>query len=286
LLSFKQYNEEKNRKENKERKKKKKEKKKKEKKKEKRKKEKKKDSEKKEEKEHWKNNFYECFFPENNDINDHLVKNELNNETSLTLFGRDTQNWATYWNNNVLHLLENFYCDYPPQGYSSLGNSQNCAIEGQLWFDSYNNQLKICVSENQFDDFALPIGATWKKVKVIRQKIRPALPLVVSEIYVPVVYSRIEAYLGSLKVPIYALLEKITGFKITKVDQRISGCLISKSQSKYLGVKTGSAGLNIVRHYYGMQNKLLLVTNSIYRADQYTYQVSLNYDQSLSSSRA
>jgi DNA-binding GntR family transcriptional regulator len=144
---------------------------------------------------------------------------------------------------------------------------------------------EICVSENQFDDFALPIGAIWKKVKVIRQKIRPALPLVASEIYVPVVYSRIEAYLGSLKVPIYVLLEKITGFKITKVDQRISGCLISKSQSKYLGVRSGSAGLNIVRHYYGMQNKLLLVTNSIYRADQYTYQVSLNYDQSLSSSR-
>jgi DNA-binding GntR family transcriptional regulator len=76
---------------------------------------------------------------------------------------------------------------------------------------------------------------------------------------------------------------KITGFKITKVDQHISACLISKSQSKYLGVKSGSAGLNIVRHYYGKQNKLLLVTNSIYRADQYTYQVSLNYDQSLNS---
>lgn len=142
---------------------------------------------------------------------------------------------------------------------------------------------EICVSKNQFDNFSSPIGATWKKIKVMRQKIRPVLPLVVSEIYVPIVYSRLEAYLGSLKAPIYALLEKITGFKITKVDQHISACLISKSQSKYLGVKSGSAGLNIVRHYYGKQNKLLLVTNSIYRADQYTYQVSLNYDQSLNS---
>ena len=71
---------------------------------------------------------------------------EVNNETSLTLFGKDTSNWATYWNNNVLHLLENFYCDYPP-GYSNDGEATNYAVEGQLWFDSYHNQLKICVSE-------------------------------------------------------------------------------------------------------------------------------------------
>ncbi len=139
---------------------------------------------------------------------------------------------------------------------------------------------EVRISEKQFNDLALPVGATWKKIKVLRQKVKPAMPLVASEIYVPVVYSRVETYLASLKVPIYALLEKITGFKITKVDQLISGCLISKEQSKHLGVKPGSAGLNIIRHYYGSQNKLLLVTNSIYRADQYTYQVSLNYDQS------
>ncbi|MBX9837482.1 MAG: AAA family ATPase [Silvanigrellaceae bacterium] len=71
--------------------------------------------EKKEEKEHWKNNFYECFFPENNDINDHLVKNELNNETFKFILKKfdtsqenviDTSNKLSNFNFLPLNILD------------------------------------------------------------------------------------------------------------------------------------------------------------------------------------
>jgi hypothetical protein len=92
-------------------------------------------------------NQYTIKFSDTSKVPITVYPKEVNNETSLTLFGKDTPNWATYWNSNVLHLLENFYCDYPP-GYSNDGNSTNYVVEGQLWFDSDNDQLKICVSEN------------------------------------------------------------------------------------------------------------------------------------------
>jgi DNA-binding GntR family transcriptional regulator len=42
---------------------------------------------------------------------------------------------------------------------------------------------EVRISTKQFNDLALPVGATWKKIKVLRQKIKPALPLVASEIF-------------------------------------------------------------------------------------------------------
>jgi hypothetical protein len=68
-----------------------------------------------------------------------IYPNEQNNETSLTLFGRDTSNWAYYFYANMLGVLENFCNDYPP-GYA------NQLVTGQLWFDSAKNNLKICTS--------------------------------------------------------------------------------------------------------------------------------------------
>jgi|694.fasta_scaffold00062_126 hypothetical protein len=65
-----------------------------------------------------------------------VLANTLNNDTSLTLFGRDRIDWGSYLNTNLLHLCENFCGEYPP-GYGDQ------LIEGQLWFDSFYDQLKL-----------------------------------------------------------------------------------------------------------------------------------------------
>ena len=73
-----------------------------------------------------------------------IGNNTFNYDTSLVLFGRYTESWAQYYNTNLLHLLENFCNEYPP-GYS------NQILEGQLWFDSYNKQLKLCVEPTNLE---------------------------------------------------------------------------------------------------------------------------------------
>lgn len=73
-----------------------------------------------------------------------IGNNTFNYDTSLVLFGRHTESWAQYYNTNLLHLLENFCNEYPP-GYSGQ------ILEGQLWFDSYNKQLKLCVEPTNLE---------------------------------------------------------------------------------------------------------------------------------------
>jgi hypothetical protein len=62
---------------------------------------------------------------------------EINYDTSLILFGRDTPSWGQYLNDNFIRLLEHFSNDYSP-GYLSG------VMVGQLWFDTTTNQLRVC----------------------------------------------------------------------------------------------------------------------------------------------
>jgi hypothetical protein len=62
-------------------------------------------------------------------------------DSPLTLFGRNSENWAKHINENFIHILENFNNEYYP-GYS------NQLLDGQLWFDNDTNKLKLCTDRN------------------------------------------------------------------------------------------------------------------------------------------
>ena len=71
-----------------------------------------------------------------------VPENSVNEvDTPLTLFGRNSENWAKYINENFIHILENFNNAYYP-GYS------NQLLDGQLWFDNATNKLKLCADKN------------------------------------------------------------------------------------------------------------------------------------------
>lgn len=84
-------------------------------------------------------NQYIINFPNQDKAALEIPPGELNYDTSLVLFGMNTPDWDVYYNTNVLRLLEHFSNDYPP------GYTDNLQV-GQLWFDSFNKQLKICTS--------------------------------------------------------------------------------------------------------------------------------------------
>lgn len=74
-----------------------------------------------------------------------IIENQtVNNDTTLTLFGRDTESWGQYLNNNLINILENFCNEYVP-GYSGQ------VLEGQLWYDSGNKQLKLCTDSSKLE---------------------------------------------------------------------------------------------------------------------------------------
>lgn len=57
----------------------------------------------------------------------------INNETSLTLIGQNYINYGTFWNQDLLKLLENF----------SHTSAPTTPVSGQIWFDANNKILKV-----------------------------------------------------------------------------------------------------------------------------------------------
>jgi hypothetical protein len=67
-----------------------------------------------------------------------LFDGTTNTDTGLTLIGRNYTNYGEVQNENFVRLLENFADTVPP------GQSVGFApIEGQLWWDTTNSQLKV-----------------------------------------------------------------------------------------------------------------------------------------------
>lgn len=88
-------------------------------------------------------NYYIKFLDNKSTIE--IKPNTINNETTLSLFGRGSSDWGKLLNQNFLKLLDNFSNDYEP-GYN------NQVLEGQLWFDTATKQLKLCID---------PVFLTW-----------------------------------------------------------------------------------------------------------------------------
>jgi hypothetical protein len=67
--------------------------------------------------------------------------------TNLTLVGREYPGYGTFINENFIYLLENF----------SSGTAPTRPLLGQLWWDSTNKRMKICVSTSPAT-FRVPPG--------------------------------------------------------------------------------------------------------------------------------
>jgi hypothetical protein len=68
----------------------------------------------------------------------YLIDGEYNFNTCLTLFGKNVANFGPSFWTNILRKLENYSNATPPEN----------ALEGQLWYDSQNNVMKINTGKN------------------------------------------------------------------------------------------------------------------------------------------
>lgn len=79
-----------------------------------------------------------------------VVNKDVNTVTNIGLLGRGNTQYGEVMAENLLHMLENFANDLAPSK----------PIEGQLWYDSENNQLKY------FDDTEIN-GGDWRSLAVM-----------------------------------------------------------------------------------------------------------------------
>ncbi|MSQ62401.1 MAG: UTRA domain-containing protein [Betaproteobacteria bacterium] len=118
-------------------------------------------------------------------------------------------------------------------------------------------------------------GQRWHMLEVLRFQAAAVVPMVVSEIYIPQAHAAVEREMQNLHVPIYTLIERRYGERIAEVQQEINACAIPAGKARLLKVRAGSPGLSITRHYLGDNDKLLLVSASLYPAGSFTCSMRL-----------
>lgn len=151
-------------------------------------------------------------------------------------------------------------------------------------FTYVNDTRLVIVSRRELsagpDDSALlrcAPGQRWHMVEVTRVPEAETMPMVASEIYVPQAYAAIARDMHDLRVPIYTLIEDHYGERIVEVQQVMSPCAIPAKKARILQVRAGFPGLEITRHYLGGDDRMLMVSKSLYPAGRFSYSMSLRF---------
>lgn len=118
-------------------------------------------------------------------------------------------------------------------------------------------------------------GQRWVKVTGFRHVNKDKLPMALTDIYINAAYGGVRKLIGTMKVPVYTLIEKQYGLTIVEVQQDISATIIGTADAKHLRVKPGSAGLIVTRRYLGDNDRMIEVAVNLHPADRFSYSMSM-----------
>jgi DNA-binding GntR family transcriptional regulator len=117
-------------------------------------------------------------------------------------------------------------------------------------------------------------GQEWLCVTGLRYREGDRLPLAHTQAYIARAWRSVAEDLGDGRAPIYTLIERRFGLRVVEVRQDISAVIIGEEQARLLQVANGSAGLSIVRRYYGSNQELLEVAVSLHPGERFSYSFS------------
>lgn len=124
-------------------------------------------------------------------------------------------------------------------------------------------------------------GVNWLHIAGTRYGSAPpneAIALV--DIYVDGAFSELPPLGATLDVPVYTMVEKQYGIKVTRVEQEVQGLLIEGTQADVLQVPEGSAGLRIIRTYF-LRDKVIAVTTGVHPASRFSYSTTYQLTQTV-----
>ena len=127
---------------------------------------------------------------------------------------------------------------------------------------------------------SFPGDEIWQRVDVLRTHVTgtKAVPISLSHIYIQAAFKGIVSQVDTAKVPVFSLIEKKYGQKVTSVQQEISAVSLDRAVAKHLKATAGSPGLSIMRIYRGRGDEVLHVSQAISPADRFTYGIELRLE--------
>jgi DNA-binding GntR family transcriptional regulator len=120
-------------------------------------------------------------------------------------------------------------------------------------------------------------GARWWFASGVRFD-RPgakAQPLCVTRLYLNPALPDIREPLRLRDGPVYEVIERECGVKITRVEQQISAVSLDRDDAANLDEATGRPALRTMRFYYDESQRLLEVSENVHPGDRFAYSMEL-----------
>ncbi|MEP6689578.1 MAG: GntR family transcriptional regulator [Gemmatimonadaceae bacterium] len=118
-------------------------------------------------------------------------------------------------------------------------------------------------------------GDEWIRVDSLRVVPGDPLPVCLTTAYVSGDLPNVEAEIEMLDGPISAMLERVFGLRIARIDQTIQAVRLGARQAKLLRAATGGPALRAVRRYYDAKGRLIESSSAIHPAQRFAYETSL-----------
>jgi DNA-binding GntR family transcriptional regulator len=115
----------------------------------------------------------------------------------------------------------------------------------------------------------------WIRVESLRVAPGDPRPICLTTAYVSAAFPDVEAELESLDGPISAMLERVYGIRIARIDQTIQAVRLGARQAKLLRAAPGGAALRAVRRYYDAKGRLIESSSAIHPAQRFVYETSI-----------
>jgi DNA-binding GntR family transcriptional regulator len=118
-------------------------------------------------------------------------------------------------------------------------------------------------------------GAKWLRVNSLRAVPGDPRPVCMTTAYLDMRLPDLETNLEALSGPISAMLERVYGIRIARIEQSIQAVRLGKRQAKLLRGVDGGPALRAIRRYYDRQGRLVELSNAIHPGERFTYVTSL-----------
>ena len=118
-------------------------------------------------------------------------------------------------------------------------------------------------------------GAKWLRVNSLRAVPGDTRPVCMTTAYIDLRLPDLEKNLEELTGPISAMLERVYGIRIARIEQSIQAVRLGKRQAKLLRALDGGPALRAIRRYYDHTGRLIELSNAIHPGERFTYVTSL-----------
>ena len=145
------------------------------------------------------------------------------------------------------------------------------------------SRTELTVSGALAAELTLPVEQRFALIRGVRLHPDEG-KLSLSTHYVPALLAPTDTQLRKLRGSLAQYIADLHGDEIQTIRQKIGACLLSKTDAEVLDRKPRSAAVISKRWYSGRQDRLLLVSVSVFPAEQYSFDSTLRRSGSESKS--